>query len=341
MSDWGAWSDIQSFTIGGVAEDYSGQALIESIGSVETSGYLRYPAEGQATIISKAAILTSGQKDTQAAVVVNADSSLETVGYPEGPDFWSPPEPAEGRLTHVFKDLNPDTKYDVKVRAKNGPVHSEWSNVYRGKTLPAPSIDLEATSSINTAGHKKIESEAAIAEASLIQSEHFKDCTQESHIESSAQVQAQASKAFLYETTISAASAVSMYGNKSQEHGIVIAATADIAAERYKQASAQAAISADSYIEADYTSSIPQEGFGQASISAAGATASAGDKSARSAVSISSQGQIMTTGIAALLELGVPQNVQAMGISLSEIQLSWDEVLSTDGYEYRFREKVL
>ena len=45
--------------------------------------------------------------------------------------------------------------------------------------------------------------------------------------------------------------------------------------------------------------------------------------------------------IYSLDELGAPQNVQAAGVSTSEIEVTWHSVSGAEGYEYRYRIKAL
>ena len=210
-----------------------------------------------------------------------------------------------------------------------------------GKPGEGKPVDITAVSQVETSGFKQTEAEIQVSAVSDIAALHLKGIEAGAAVSAVSQVQTERHKGQIYQVSIQGSAQQNMVGAKGFETAIQIEAQEGIQTVRVKDAQADVVIEGASFVDTEAFSSMPQDEYGTAEISAAGATASAGDKSAQSTVSMSSQGQIMTTGIAALLDLGIPQNVQAVGISLSEIQLSWDEVLSADGYEYRFREKVL
>ena len=336
---WGPWSDSLSFTIAEAGEAYSGIAEVSAVGSVFTLG--RKPNEYKAKVEATGEVSTSGAKRGEYSSQVESFSYIVLAGYPLGVGFWSPPLAASGELEHVFTDLKPETKYKTQVRSTMGPVHSGWSDEEEFETGPQLPITISATSQVSTSGSKKIGSEIYLSAASILGAEALKAVSAEADVSAAGSLQVEKYKGYAHEAVIGGTAQADASGFKRVESSIQAEAQALTQSSGYKKVEANVLISEASSIDISVSSSIPQDEYGTAEISAAGATASAGDKSARSAVNISSQGQIMTTGIAALLDLGIPQNVQAMGISLSEIQLSWDEVLSTDGYEYRFREKVL
>jgi len=312
---WGPWSNLLSFKI------TEPSAEIEAVSSLNTSGYKSSGKEGQ--IVCQAYALA--------------------FGYPLGVDFWSLPESSSGSSYHVITNLKPSTKYKTEVRSKAGSGRSVWSGEKEFETKPSDDVevDITAVSQVETSGFKQTEAEIQVSAVSDIAALHLKGIEAGAAVSAVSQVQTERHKGQICQVSIQESAQLNMVGAKGFETAIQIEAQEGIQTARVKDAQADVVIEGASSVDTEAFSSMPQEEFGEASISAIGATASAGDKSARSAVSISSQGQIMTTGIAALLDLGIPQNVQAVGISLSEIQLSWDEVLSTDGYEYRFREKVL
>ena len=338
---YGAWSDSRSFTVGQASEAYSGTASITATASISTAG--RKPQEGKGNVEAVSSLNTSGYKSSGKEVQIACQAYALAFGYPLGPGFWSPPESASGSLSHVFTNLKPSTKYKTEVRSKMGPVHSGWSGEKEFETKPRDDVevDITAVSQVETSGFKQTEAEIQVTAVSDIAALHLKGIEAGAAVSAVSQVQTERHKGQIYQVSIQESAQLNMVGAKGFETAIQIEAQEGIQTARVKNVQADVVIEGASSVDTEAFSSMPQDEYGTAEISAAGATASAGDKSARSAVSISSQGQIMTTGIAALLDLGIPQNVQAMGISLSEIQLSWDEVLSADGYEYRFREKVL
>jgi len=322
-------------------EAYSGVAEITAVASASTSG--RRPNFYKAKVEATGEVSTSGAKRGEYSSQVESFSYIVLAGYPLEAGFWSPPLAASGELEHVFTNLKPETKYKTQVRSTIGPVHSGWSDEEEFETGPQlqPPITISATSQVSTSGSKKIGSEIYLSAASILGAEALKAVSAEADVSAAGSLQVEKYKGYAHEAVIGETAQADASGFKRVESSIQAEAQALTQSSGYKKVESNVLISEASSIDISASSSMPQDEYGTAEISAVGATASAGDKSAQSAVSISSQGQIMTTGIAALLDLGIPQNVQAMGISLSEIQLSWDEVLTADGYEYRYRRKAL
>ena len=209
---------------------------------------------------------------------------------------------------------------------------TEASQIFGGTS------NVQGIGSIQTAGHKKSAQDSQLELVGSVQVAGHKKSVQDSQLELAGFVQVASRKTAGHDSLFAANSFLQAQRFKASSRGTLLSSQGILEVSGYKNTWTKPEIAGSGLVQT--TGYHPVAGEHEVEIAVIGAIIAQGEKSSWLAASLSAQSQTLTAGFTTI-QLGIPQNVQAVGISLSEIQLSWDEVLSADGYEYRFREKAL